>query len=74
MFSVGTRCFYWNAKGQVVYGTVQNAIRSMAGEPIVTLRTDGGATVHFPQCNVTKVGGDYPRETADSSERLQKRS
>ncbi|KAK7001563.1 hypothetical protein R3P38DRAFT_3049762 [Favolaschia claudopus] len=55
MFPVGTRCFYWNAAGQTVYGTVQNAIQTVQGTPIVTLRTDGGATVHLPQRNVTKV-------------------
>ncbi|KAJ7657302.1 hypothetical protein DFH06DRAFT_1197925 [Mycena polygramma] len=54
-FPTGTRVTYWNAAGQVVYGTVQRASKTLDGTLVVEVREDSGKLITLPATSVTKV-------------------
>ncbi|KAJ7603239.1 hypothetical protein DFH06DRAFT_1256624 [Mycena polygramma] len=54
-FPTGTRITYWNAAGQVVYGTVQRASKIPDGTLVVEVREDSGKLITLPATSVTKV-------------------
>ncbi|KAJ7831531.1 hypothetical protein B0H14DRAFT_2804584 [Mycena olivaceomarginata] len=55
MFPPGTRVFYWNGTGQMVYGTVQQVAHMEDGSIVVNIRDDNGRTVDLPYADAFKT-------------------
>ncbi|TEB27344.1 hypothetical protein FA13DRAFT_1794761 [Coprinellus micaceus] len=53
-FASGTRVFFWNAEGQVVYVTVMSVSQS-SGTCMLHLRTDDGRGLSLPAAGVSHV-------------------
>ncbi|KIL69622.1 hypothetical protein M378DRAFT_156847, partial [Amanita muscaria Koide BX008] len=51
----GTKVFFWDAKSQLVYGTVQSTSRMSDGTQVLVIKDDKGTIVTLPAAGVTKV-------------------
>ncbi|KAF9239588.1 hypothetical protein BU15DRAFT_74444 [Melanogaster broomeanus] len=55
-FPNGTRVFFWNAGGEIKYGTVQSTSRLTDGTQVVVVAVDGGEGHRsLPVSSVSKV-------------------
>ncbi|KAJ7232648.1 hypothetical protein B0H12DRAFT_1145032 [Mycena haematopus] len=54
-FPTGTRVYFWNNAGKVVYATVEEVATKPDGTVVVSLKDDSGQTISLPAKSVTKV-------------------
>ncbi|KAH6913392.1 hypothetical protein BKA70DRAFT_1096865, partial [Coprinopsis sp. MPI-PUGE-AT-0042] len=58
----GTRIFFWNSTGQVVYADVESSSRLTDGTQILVLRTDDNRVANMPYVNLGEDKAPPPIE------------
>ncbi|KAJ7504816.1 hypothetical protein B0H11DRAFT_447537 [Mycena galericulata] len=54
--AAGTRIFYWNIAGQMVFGTVQRMMRGADGTPVLEVKLDAtGGLITLAAASVSRV-------------------
>ncbi|EAU88334.1 hypothetical protein CC1G_05100 [Coprinopsis cinerea okayama7 len=54
-FPPGTRVFFWQSTGEVIYATVQSSTRLQDGTQMLTLKADDNRVMTIPAAGVTHV-------------------